>query len=181
VWGIVTIMLASFVNFAVDPGDPLREILAVLFGIGCGLTLDEFALWLRLEDVYWAEQGRESVDAVIIATIIGGMILAGVAPFDSGAEGESIAAIAVLVTLNLCIAFIAVRKGKLFSAVAGAFLPIVGIFAATRLAKPNSRWAQRRYEPDGRKLARAARRDARVQAFQQRFFNAVGGKPSVDA
>ena len=36
------------------------------FGVGAGLTLDEFALWVRLEDVYWTQQGRESLDAVVV-------------------------------------------------------------------------------------------------------------------
>jgi hypothetical protein len=39
---------------------------ASAFGSGAALTLDEFALWLNLEDVYWAKQGRESIDAVVI-------------------------------------------------------------------------------------------------------------------
>lgn len=39
---------------------------ASAFGCGAALTLDEFALWLNLEDVYWAKQGRESIDAVIV-------------------------------------------------------------------------------------------------------------------
>ena len=36
------------------------------YGIAAALTLDEFALWLNLEDDYWTEQGRESIDAVVI-------------------------------------------------------------------------------------------------------------------
>jgi len=39
---------------------------ALAYGLGAALTLDEFALWLDLEDVYWAEQGRISVDAVMV-------------------------------------------------------------------------------------------------------------------
>lgn len=39
---------------------------AILYGAGSAVTLDEFALWLNLEDVYWAREGRESVDAVIL-------------------------------------------------------------------------------------------------------------------
>jgi hypothetical protein len=39
---------------------------ACAYGSGAALTLDEFALWLNLEDVYWAKQGRESIDAVVI-------------------------------------------------------------------------------------------------------------------
>jgi hypothetical protein len=39
---------------------------AAVYGAGAALTLDEFALWLNLEDVYWAKQGRESIDAVAL-------------------------------------------------------------------------------------------------------------------
>lgn len=39
---------------------------AALYGVGSALTLDEFALWLDLQDVYWAKQGRVSVDAVAV-------------------------------------------------------------------------------------------------------------------
>src|SRR5437762_7580812 len=48
VWGIVLMMLAGFVNFITPPSSPWTEILAALFGIGVGLTLDEFALWIYL-------------------------------------------------------------------------------------------------------------------------------------
>jgi hypothetical protein len=44
--------------------------MAVLFGIGAALTIDEFALWLYLRDVYWAKQGRDSIDAFIFVIII---------------------------------------------------------------------------------------------------------------
>ena len=39
----------------------------MFFAIGMGLTLDEFALWLELKDVYWEKDGRKSIDAMIIA------------------------------------------------------------------------------------------------------------------
>ena len=71
VWGILLLLITGYLALAFDP-DRVRELLAILFGIGAALTLDEFALWLNLEDVYWAKQGRSSVDAVIIfATVIG--------------------------------------------------------------------------------------------------------------
>ena len=47
----------------------LRDGLALLFGIGAALTLDEFALWLRLEDVYWSKEGRWSVDVAVILAL----------------------------------------------------------------------------------------------------------------
>jgi hypothetical protein len=37
--------------------------MAVGYGASAALTLDEFALWLNLKDVYWTQQGRESVRA----------------------------------------------------------------------------------------------------------------------
>ena len=58
VFGIVLMMLAGFLGFALQPGSPWIEIFAGLFGIGMGLTLDEFALWLYLDDVYWSDEGR---------------------------------------------------------------------------------------------------------------------------
>jgi hypothetical protein len=60
VWGIILLLLCGFLGFGTEHVTPWTQILAVLFGIGAGFTLDEFALWLRLEDVYWAEQGRDS-------------------------------------------------------------------------------------------------------------------------
>jgi hypothetical protein len=42
------------------------RLTSAAYGAGAALTLDEFALWLNLRDVYWAKQGRESVDAVVV-------------------------------------------------------------------------------------------------------------------
>jgi hypothetical protein len=42
------------------------RITAALYGAGSALTLDEFALWLNLQDDYWTTQGRESIDAVVL-------------------------------------------------------------------------------------------------------------------
>jgi hypothetical protein len=67
VWGISLMMLSGFTAFVSDLYAPWWQITAIGFGIGVGLTLDEFALWLRLDDVYWSEQGRESIDAVIVS------------------------------------------------------------------------------------------------------------------
>jgi lysyl-tRNA synthetase class 2 len=178
--GIVTIMAAGFMTFAFDPGSPWREILAGVFGVGCGLTLDEFALWLHLEDVYWAREGRSSVDAVVVATIIGGMIVLGAAPLDT-ANGGSISAIALAVSVNLAFVLIAVAKGKLWLALVGTFVPTVSFVAAIRLARPASRWARRRYVPGSAKAERSERRDVRVRALQSRVADLVAGAPSADS
>jgi hypothetical protein len=58
-----------------------ERVMALLYGIGAALTLDEYALWLNLEDVYWTQQGRASIDAVLlfgallILGILGGQFL----------------------------------------------------------------------------------------------------------
>ena len=71
-WGICTLLIVGYLEIAISPESPWHEYLAVLFGIGTGLTLDEFALWLNLKDVYWSEQGRRSIDAVIVMAAFAG-------------------------------------------------------------------------------------------------------------
>jgi hypothetical protein len=63
--GIFLLLIAGYLSAALD-GWWWRDIIAIFFGIGAALTLDEFALWLHLEDVYWLEQGRISLRAVMI-------------------------------------------------------------------------------------------------------------------
>jgi VanZ family protein len=63
----------------------------VVFGIGAGLTLDEFALWLNLRDVYWSEEGRRSIDAVIFAATLSGIALVGLGAFvDAATEVKDV-------------------------------------------------------------------------------------------
>lgn len=177
VWGIVTVMLTGFLAFALEPDSPWREVLAVLFGIGCGLTLDEFALWLHLEDVYWAKEGRSSVDAVIVAVLLGGLVVVGAAPFDTG-QGGSIAAISAAVAFNLVFVVLAVAKGKRFTALVSVFVPLFGMVGAVRLARPGSRWATLRYPPQSRKAEESKRRDVRLRRTQNRLLNLIAGTPS---
>ena len=68
VWGILLLLVVAYVwLLEVGVGSSwIASLTAVLFGIGAALTLDEFALFLNLKDVYWETQGRVSVDAVVI-------------------------------------------------------------------------------------------------------------------
>jgi hypothetical protein len=54
---------------------PVHRSTAFLYGVGSALTLDEFALWLDLEDVYWTRRGKVSVEALMI---FGGLLSMGV-------------------------------------------------------------------------------------------------------
>ena len=62
VFGLVIL----FASGVIDLMDRAPRVRAILFGVGAALVLDEFALVLNLADVYWAPQGRESIDAIVI-------------------------------------------------------------------------------------------------------------------
>ncbi len=68
--GIILLILSGYFGIAFWSNDRTRQFMAVLFGIGAALTIDEFALWLYLKDVYFERQGRDSIDAVIIFVIL---------------------------------------------------------------------------------------------------------------
>jgi hypothetical protein len=70
--GIILLLVSGYLGAGLPP-DVRREPVAILFGIGAALTLDEFALWLHLEDVYWAKQGRQSIDAVVVMATLAGL------------------------------------------------------------------------------------------------------------
>jgi hypothetical protein len=176
VWGIGLLIVCGFLGFALDHWTPQSQIVGVLFGIGVGLTLDEFALWLRLKDVYWSEQGRVSVDVVVIVASIGGLIVISEGPLFNGPWWE----VLIAVVLDLAIMVVALAKGKITLGLVGFFFVPVGIVAAIRLAKPNSRWARRRYRDKPRKRAKARARHARWEGRRVRFQNAIAGAPTVD-
>lgn len=68
--GIILLLLSGYIGIAFHSRFRLRNLMAVLFGIGAALTIDEFALWLFLDDVYLDAKGRYSIDAIIISVII---------------------------------------------------------------------------------------------------------------
>lgn len=154
VYGIFLLLGTGTVEHTYRPDAPWAQVLAVLFGVGAALTLDEFALWLRLEDVYWTAEGRSSVDAVLVALVVGTLLLVGANPLDEfAADGEGVFAVSVLVQLAL--ALVAIAKGRVLLGVVGVFVPLVALVGAVRLARPGSVWARRRYGPAKRARSRA--------------------------
>lgn len=65
--GIILSLLGGYFGLSFWNLKPVRIISSIMFGIGAALTIDEFALWFYLKDVYWLKDGRRSIDAVIIA------------------------------------------------------------------------------------------------------------------
>ena len=72
VFGILILLLVGYgwlaeVGTGADRSSILlSRLMSILYGVGAALTLDEFALWLNLRDVYWAREGRASIDAIIL-------------------------------------------------------------------------------------------------------------------
>jgi hypothetical protein len=178
VWGIVLIMASGFLNFVIVPGSPWQEILAAAFGIGAGLTLDEFALWIHLEDVYWSKEGRSSIDAVVVAALLGGLVVLGIAPFDISNRASPIGSLVGVIVIDLTFSTFAILKGKPMLGLIGVFVPLFSIAGSLRLAAPSSPWARWRYPPQGRRMARSQKRFKRVRARRRRLINAIGGAPS---
>jgi hypothetical protein len=183
VWGISLLLMAGFAAFVSDLYSPWWQITAVAFGIGAGLTLDEFALWLYLKDVYWAAEGRDSIDAVIVAALLAGLVVFGIQPFDLDETSSVVGTVAGVVIVAL-LAAITFLKGRMLLGVLTIFVPVVGVGAALRLAKPTSPWARWVYR-GGRaeKLDRAHDRysgDRRMEELGRRLRDAIGGAPSAD-
>jgi len=68
--GIFLLILSGYIGISFWATNKIRHLMAILFGVGAALAIDEFALWLYLKDVYWEKQGRDSIDAIIYMVII---------------------------------------------------------------------------------------------------------------
>ncbi len=179
VFGLGLVLPAGFLGILLLPESPLREILAALFGIGAGLMLDEFALLLYLRDVYWADEGRTSIDAVVLVTVASALVVLGAAPLDLKNATGSVITIALVGLLEATVAAIALLKGKFVLGLAGVFVPLLAIVGATRLARPHSPWARWRYAGDAAKLARARAREQRLERRRRVWSDRLAGAPTV--
>jgi hypothetical protein len=180
VFGIVMMLIAPTLAFAIGDESPWWELAALIFGIGAGLTFDEFALWLHLEDVYWADEGRRSVDAVVVAAVFMGIVFLGVIPFQLDDSDWELFLISLGgLVIGLATTAVCFLKGRIGHGVVGLFVYLVGFYGAVRLAKPNSPWAKRWYgEGNPQKQARSEKRfrHRRVERFYDRLRTALGGR-----
>jgi lysyl-tRNA synthetase, class II len=186
--GVVLMVVAGVTLIATLPQGLYLQLAALVFGAGVALTLDEFALILRLQDVYWTTEGRLSVDAVIVAVCAGTLLVLGIHPLGNvhtaGLTGiQSGALIALTVVVDACFAVICLIKGKLWTGFFGLFIPFLATVGAIRAARPGSPWAHRRYAGKPKKLAKAQRREDRInatwRAWREAFFDLIAGKPHL--
>jgi hypothetical protein len=183
VFGIVTMMIAGALGFLALGESPYAEICAFFFGIGAGLTIDEFALWVYLDDVYWAEEGRSSIDATVIAAAGMLLILLGFSPFSFETGSFEAVAVSILGAAFLFgLVAICFAKQRVLHGTVGFFVFPIALYGACRIGKPGSAWARRRYgERMPAKQAKAEGRfppDRRTERFKNAFRDVVGGKPS---
>ena len=186
--GVVLMVVAGITLIAALPHDLTLQLAALVFGAGVALTLDEFALILRLQDVYWTTEGRLSVDAVVVAVCAGMLLVLGIYPLGNlstasltGAQAGVV--IAITIVVDACFAVVCLVKGKLWTGFFGLFIPFVGTVGAIRLARPGSPWAHKRYVDKPKKLAKAQRREDRTnatwRAWREAFFDLIAGKPHM--
>ncbi|MDF2143712.1 hypothetical protein [Knoellia sp. p5-6-4] len=177
VWGILLVLVTGMLEFRFSPSSPWHEVLSVLFGAGAALALDEFALWLYLKDVYWTEEGRKSIDAVMVAGVVGLALLAGTSPFGvepGSVEAQGLVISSLGVVIHISYTIICLLKGKLATGLISLPVPLVALVGALRLAKPESFWARRFYSE--RKRAKSEERfGARYLARRERLRSLVSG------
>lgn len=183
--GVVLTVLGGFGAVASSRHGFGSAAFAVVFGIGAGLVLDEFALILHLDDVYWTEDGRKSVEVVVLTASLVGLVLAGFSPLgvndvDQG-ELQDRGSVITSVGVNFLFSLLALAKGKARMAIFGVIVPLVAFVGAVRLARPGSPWAKRCYRrrsrARARSLLRAYHHDRRWAGPRRRWQDLLGGKP----
>ena len=181
VWGICLMLGAGFLGVSLDFDYPWGGIIAGAFGVGAGLAMDEFALWTRLQDVYWTEEGRSSLEAIGLVTVLGVLVVVGVQPFTLDDPGSALA-VSTAIGLTLAVSAAAFLKGRIMLGSVGLFIFPVAVVGAVRLAHPRSPWARWFYAAGSRRRRRAEERFGDPNRWsarlRRRVQDAVGGRPT---
>lgn len=181
--GLIILLLGGVLALGSGENGIWRQIAGVLFGMGAALVLDEFAMILHMDDVYWTSEGRLSADAVTLAAVVlfsAMLVAAPNRPDPDPVDGFWLNAIGAVFFIGLSFVPIAITilKGKLWLAAVSLVVPIVAWVAMIRVAKPGSPWAHFRYRERPARMAKAvnreqkwARRQAPAKAWiQQHLF-----------
>ncbi len=138
-WGILLLMVMGYVGIATAIPDPWFELVAIGFGIGMGLTMDEFALWLTLKDVYWEQQGRDSIRAVMVTVGLLVIALLGlrfwIDVWDAflvltGAPRNHEWLAIPIQLLGVALAYVCFKRGRKMAGIVGVFIPLVALVGA---------------------------------------------------
>ena len=183
--GIVLSLIAGGLAIGLVPREAWLAFLAIVFGAGAALVLDEFAMLLHLDDVYWTDEGRLSIEACMAAVAFLGLAVLATFPLptDHGSERLARELGDALIVLVAVLVVVTMLKGKLKLGLFGIVFVPLSLVGAMRLAKPGSIWARRLYPEEGRRMrrseARAAARDERWSQRRERFYDLIGGAPHL--
>jgi hypothetical protein len=72
-YGIFLLTFVGAILIFAQPTGKKLTLTALLYGVGLGLTFDEFGMWLHLTVTYWQ---RSSFDAVVVIAAVLGLISA---------------------------------------------------------------------------------------------------------
>ncbi len=177
--GIVLVLLGGVLLAATSSSRSTgRDLAAIVFGVGAALVLDELALVLHLEDVYWTERGRMSVEAAMVGVLVTGLLLVASSPFGSSGTGTGarLATIFSFLASSVLFAVVTLLKGKFLLGAVAVFFPPFGWVGSLRLAKPYSPWARWFYDPARGRPSRRARRERKLARATKRFETARLGQ-----
>lgn len=182
VFGLIMAFLSGALTFAFYPeiNSVFNLFLAALFGSGAALVLDEFALVFHLEDVYWEEEGRKSIDAVLIGLALGTIFLLQVSPFAQSNPDITGVLLFVTYSINIMSVVISAIKGKNKLALFGIFIPFLAQIGAIRIAKPNSIWANKFYTKNKTKRKKSKNRykyyAKKYGPIKKNLWDLIGGE-----
>jgi lysyl-tRNA synthetase class 2 len=183
--GLVMSLIAGGLAIGLHPSELWVALLAIVLGGGAALVLDEFAMLLHLDDVYWTTEGRASIDACLAAVAFLGLAIVATFPLPTDAGSDRLAKSLGdgLIALTAAFVVVTMLKGKLKLGLFGIVFAPFSVVGALRLAKPTSIWARWLYPQDGRRLrrseARFATREVRWTRRRDRFYDLIGGAPHL--
>jgi hypothetical protein len=171
--GVVMVMISGvlLISLSINGNETEFTAIAIVFGIGAALVLDEYALILHLSDVYWEEDGRTSVDAVFAAVAVGGLLVLGLHLLmffislwhDTTHSLVLRAGVVLAMVLILPLAVLVVLKGKVWTGLIGMFFVPLLVIGAIRLSRPQAPWARYLYMRRLDKMSRALRRERNLR------------------
>jgi hypothetical protein len=178
-------LVAGGLAIALEPSEVWVAALAIVFGSGAALVLDEFAMLLHLDDVYWTTEGRLSIDACLAAVAFLALAILATFPLPTDAASDRLGWLLGdgVIALVACFVVVTLLKGKLKLGLFGIVFAPLALVGGVRLAKPTSIWARRFYPEDSRRLRqseeRAVSREERWTHRRNRFYDLVGGAPHL--
>ena len=174
VLGLALVLVSGFLSLQLLTDTPWREVLAVAFGAGAGLVLDEFALLLYLRDVYWSDEGRASVDAVALTALMTSLACS--------ASRRSMPPTPTARSRRgrhrrrwRCRGGRRAAQGRDRARHGRPVHPRAGPRRCMRVARSRSSWARRFYAADSARLARATEREKRLERRRRAWLNRIGG------